>query len=237
MEVVFFVFVYTMRVCFVYFVLHLDDVIRPWMPRAIFWLGLRCTLSLRALPASYTSGQPPNPRWHSTCWASSQWSHTVSSTPCHGAWTSAPLGAHLATECKCKAPQIETHICTRCTTTHQLIWGQQQHTCGAVGGSPVDWGVGGQNHKTPHFHTRHRHPPGMTLPKRARVRLNRLRTGVGRFRSCLYKWVMAPSAACECGAEEQTVDHVVHRPHHGLHCLTVLDDETIEWLLDICPKI
>jgi len=40
------------------------------------------------------------------------------------------------------------------------------------------------------------HPPGMTLPRRAWVRLNRLRTGVGRFRSCLYKWGMASSAAC-----------------------------------------
>jgi len=35
-----------------------------------------------------------------------------------------------------------------------------------------------------------------------------------RFRSCLYKWGMASSAACECGAE-QTVDHVVlHCPIH-----------------------
>jgi len=84
-------------------------------------------------------------------------------------------------------------------------------------------------------------PPGMTLPRRAQVRLNRLRTGVGRFRSWLYKWRMASSAACECGAE-QTVDHVVlqcpiHRPPHGLHGLTVLDDETIEWLLNTCPEI
>ena len=81
----------------------------------------------------------------------------------------------------------------------------------------------------------------MTLPRRARVRLNRLRTDVGRFRSCLQKWGMASSAACECDAEEQTVDHVVlhcpiHRPPHGLHVLTVLDDETLEWLLNICPE-
>jgi len=54
---------------------------------------------------------------------------------------------------------------------------------------------------------------------------------------------MAFSAARECGAEEQNLDHVVlqcpiPRPPHGLLCLTVLDDETIEWLLktwlDIC---
>jgi len=53
---------------------------------------------------------------------------------------------------------------------------------------------------------------------------------------------MASSAACECGAEEQAVDHVVlqcpiHLPPHGLHGLTVQDDETIEWLLNICPEI
>jgi len=46
----------------------------------------------------------------------------------------------------------------------------------------------------------------------------------------------------QCGAEEQTVDHVVlqcpiDRPPHGLHGLTVLDDETTEWLLNICLEI
>jgi len=76
------------------------------------------------------------------------------------------------------------------------------------------------------------HTPGMTLPRRAWVRLNRLSTSVRRFHSCLYKWGMASSAACECGAE-QTVDHVVlqcpiHQLPHGLHGLTVLDDETTD---------
>jgi len=74
------------------------------------------------------------------------------------------------------------------------------------------------------------------------IRLDRLHTGVGRFRTCLYKWAMASSAACECGTEEQTVDHLVlqcaiHRSPHGLHGLTVLDDETTEWLLNTCPEI
>ena len=52
----------------------------------------------------------------------------------------------------------------------------------------------------------------------------------------------APSAACECGAEEETADHVIlqcpiHRPPRELHGLTVLDEETVEWLLNACPKI
>jgi len=63
-----------------------------------------------------------------------------------------------------------------------------------------------------------------------------------RLYSCLSRLGMASSAACERGAEEQTVGHVVlqcpiHRPPHGLHGLTVLDDETIEWLLNTCPDI
>ena len=50
------------------------------------------------------------PRRHQTCWASSQCSHTVSSTPCYGAWTSAPLSTHLSIECRCTAFQMETPI-------------------------------------------------------------------------------------------------------------------------------
>jgi len=194
------------------------------------------------MPASYTSGQPSNRRRRPTCWASSQCSHTASSTQCHGAWTPAPLSAHPSIECRCTAPQIETPICTRRTTTHQFIW-QQQHTCGALGRLPTEGGVDGQPHKTPHFHPWHRRsPPGVTLPSRAWVQLNRLRTGVWRFHFCLYKGGMASSAACECDAEQQTVDHVVlqyriHRPRHGLHGLTVLDNETIEWLVNICSEI
>ena len=50
------------------------------------------------MSASYTSGQSSYSRWHPTFWASSQRSVTVSSTPCHGAWTSAPLSLHRFTE-------------------------------------------------------------------------------------------------------------------------------------------
>jgi len=123
----------------------------------------------------------------------------------------------------------------------QFIW--QQHTCGALGGSRMECGVVGQHYKTPYFHPDiGTHPPGMALPRTAWVWLNHLRTSVGRFCSCLYKWGMASSAACDFGAEERTVDHVVlqcpiHRSPHGLYGLTVLNDETIEWLLKTCPEI
>ena len=86
-----------------------------------------------------TSGQPSNPSRHPTCWASSQWSHTISRTPCHGAWTSAPLSTHPSIECCCTAPQIKTPICTRRTASDQLLW-KQQHTCGAVDGSSMERG-------------------------------------------------------------------------------------------------
>ena len=64
------------------------------------------------MPASYTSGQASYPRRHPTCCASLQRSHTVSSAPCHGAWTSAPLSAHLTIKCECTPSQIETPICS-----------------------------------------------------------------------------------------------------------------------------
>ena len=51
------------------------------------------------------------------------------------------------------------------------------------------------------------HPLGMTL-RTAWVRLTRLCTSVRRFSSCMHKYSMASSAACECHEAEQTVDHI-----------------------------
>ena len=108
------------------------------------------------------------------------------------AWWPAPLSANMSTECKCTASQIETPICAYRATAYQFIW-QLQQKCGALDRSPMECGVAGQHHETPYFHLRHQHPPpGITLPRTAWVRLNRLRTGGGRFRSCLHKWAMAP---------------------------------------------
>ena len=52
-------------------------------------------------------------------------------------------------------------------------------------------------------------PIGMSLTRTAGVKLNRLRTGVGCFGSSMHKWGLAFSAKCECGASEQTVDHII----------------------------
>ena len=64
-------------------------------------------------------------------------------------------------------------------------------------------------------------------PQAAWVKLNLLRTGVGRFHSSIHKWGLAPSPSCECGTSEQTADHVltacpIHRAPHGARGLTVL---------------
>ena len=60
-------------------------------------------------------------------------------------------------------------------------------------------------------------------------------TGVGQFHSFMHKWGFAPLPNCECGASEQTADHVLtacpmHRAPHGARDLTVLDDKTQCWL-------
>ena len=52
-------------------------------------------------------------------------------------------------------------------------------------------------------------PIGMNLTGTACVKLNRLRTGVGRFGSSMHKWSLASSAKCECTASEQTADHSI----------------------------
>jgi len=51
---------------------------------------------------------------------------------------------------------------------------------------------------------------------------------------------MAASAACECGAEDQTVDHIVFQcPIHLSPWIARLDldDKTIDWLLNTWPEI
>ena len=81
-------------------------------------------------------------------------------------------------------------------------------------------------------------PVGM--PRAAWVKLNRLRTGVGRLHLSMHKWGLAPSPNCECGVFEQTADHVltacpIHGTPQGARGLTVLDDETESGLTPSLP--
>ena len=85
-------------------------------------------------------------------------------------------------------------------------------------------------------------PMGMGLPRSSWVRLNRLRAGVGCFQSFMHKWCLAPTSNCECGAAEQTAEHIVltcpvHRAPTGIRGLTVLDVDTRCWLSTITASI
>ena len=85
-------------------------------------------------------------------------------------------------------------------------------------------------------------PLGMGLPRPARVRLNRLCTGVARFQSSLYKWGLARTSICECSALDQTTFHLIlkcplHRALRGYHGLPVLDDDTRCWLNNTAANI
>ena len=70
-------------------------------------------------------------------------------------------------------------------------------------------------------------PVGMNMTRSAWVKLNQMRTGVGRLALFIHKWGLAPSPNFECGAPKQTADYVLTaRPTHGARGLTVMDDET-----------
>ena len=85
-------------------------------------------------------------------------------------------------------------------------------------------------------------PAGMELPRATWVKLNRMRTGVGQFHSSMHKWGPTPSPNSECGASEQTADHVltacpIHRALYGARGLTVWDCETRCWLNNNTARI
>ena len=85
-------------------------------------------------------------------------------------------------------------------------------------------------------------PSGMSLIKPAWVKLNRLQTGAVRFWSIMHKWSFAPSATCECGADDQTANYiylhcVIHCAPAGIRGVISLDQDTTSWLLNSCPDI
>ena len=83
---------------------------------------------------------------------------------------------------------------------------------------------------------------GMGLPRAAWVKLNRLWT-CWAIPFVHAQMGSPPLPNCECGASEQTADHVLtvyhilHRAPHGARDLTVLDDETRCWLNNTTASI
>ena len=73
-------------------------------------------------------------------------------------------------------------------------------------------------------------PLGMYLSRPSLVELHP-RTGVGLFRSTVHRWGMVSTAACEYGAEKQTVDPIIAacpnflHPNRGLG-LKLVDEKT-----------
>ena len=54
---------------------------------------------------------------------------------------------------------------------------------------------------------------GMGLPRTSLVKLNRLRTGVGRFHSSMYKWGAAPSPNCVVPLSKVQTTLFLHAPY------------------------
>jgi len=147
-------------------------------------------------------------RRHPTCSASSQWSHTVSSTPCHEAWTPSTQRSSVHQVQVHGASNRNTHLypphnnsSVHLTTTTYV--GRARRITNGVGSGRIPY-------KTPHFHLRHRYPPPRNDPPKKS--LGPTKPSPHRcwtFPLLFVQMGMAFSAACECGAEEQTVDQVV----------------------------
>lgn len=85
-------------------------------------------------------------------------------------------------------------------------------------------------------------PAGFNSDRQVWVRLNRFRTGYGCSNHHLFKWGLKESPACECGAEDQTLSHIVNdcRLHSfpgGLRELNLLTPAAENWLRQLTINI
>jgi len=136
------------------------------------------------------------------CCGSAQRSHIASSTLCHGALTLAPFSSQLFTGWEFTASQILTPICTRRTTNHQSDNKNKSATHWTVHRWNAEWLE--NTTKLSNF------IPGVdTHPPRKEQRESDLTTSTPVSVVSIpadTNGVWSFSVACECDAEEQTVD-------------------------------
>ena len=195
------------------------------------------------MPASHSNGPPTCTLRHPASWALPNGSDTLLGLP----WISGPR-PYFVWSVKWvlrywpSDTKIQKPVCARCAESFGQPC-QTWHPCLWMDKLQMENRVLWKCFQAPCFCARDQcQACWMGLPRVAWVRLNRLRTGVGRFHSSMHKWGLAPSPNCECGAFEQTADHVltacpIHRAPHGARGLTVLDDKTRCWLNDITASI
>lgn len=85
-------------------------------------------------------------------------------------------------------------------------------------------------------------PPGFELPRRSWVALNRIRTKFGNCADMKFKWGMISSPECDCGAERQTMKHIVEecplRSYPGnVQDFLVANENAIDYIKNLDLKI
>jgi hypothetical protein len=80
--------------------------------------------------------------------------------------------------------------------------------------------------------------PGFDLPRKIWCKLNRFRTGHGKCNNMLFHWNISENPASECGAEKETIQHIVEecpltKFQQGFSKLYLLTEDALNWLHQI----
>ena len=107
----------------------------------------------------------------------------------------------------------DTHLCSPNNNSSVCLTTTINCRRGALGGSPMKCGEGGQPFKAPNFYLRHQRPhPLNDPPKNSLGPASPPQHLWLTFRLLLLHMGMVSSATCVCGAEEQTVKHFDLQP-------------------------
>jgi len=92
----------------------------------------------------------------------------------------------------------------------------------------VEYGMAEKYFSPPHNPSPGPSPPGMTLPRPFWVKLNRLRTGAGLFRSTMHKWDLVPRRIAD--AEQRSKRPITN--YLPVSC-TILQTGNLVWRLSM----